>query len=72
MTAALVGAALLDDEQTPVIGDALEAVRAPIDELETGARDEIPYGAGDEYLVWAGESGDAGADMHRNADHAVT
>ncbi len=45
--------AQLDDEQAPVIGDALEAVRATIDELETGARDEISYGAGDEYLVWA-------------------
>lgn len=44
---------LLDDEQAPVIGDALEAVRATIDELETGARDEISYRAGDEYLVWA-------------------
>jgi hypothetical protein len=31
--------ALLDGEQAPVIGDALEAVRATIDELETGARD---------------------------------
>src|SRR3984893_17144631 len=65
-------AALLDDEQAPVIGDALEAVRATIDELETGGRDEISCGAGDEHLVWASHSGDAGADMHGNADHAVT
>ena len=64
--------ALLDSEQTPVIRDTFEAVRAPIDELETGARDQISDGARDEYLVWASYSGDASADMHRNADYAVT
>ena len=61
----------LDDEQAPFAGYALEAMRAAITELETGACDQVLDRAGDEYLIRVGERCDAGADMHRDADHVV-
>jgi hypothetical protein len=62
----------LEDEQAPFIGDALEIVRTTIAELETRARHQVPNSAGDEHLIRASHGGDAGSDMHRNADNAVT
>jgi hypothetical protein len=61
----------LDDEQAPFIRDAIEVVHTTIAELKTGARHQVPNSAGDEHLIRASYGGDAGADMHRNADNAA-
>jgi hypothetical protein len=63
--------ALLDNEQAPFTGHALEVVCAAIDELEVGAGDQVLDGAGDQYLIRRGGRCDAGPDMHRDTADIV-
>ena len=58
---------LLHGEQLPLVGNALEAVNAPVGELQPRARDKILHGTRDEHLAGGGHARDSLADMHGDA-----
>src|SRR5262245_13774570 len=60
---------LLDREELPVAGDALQMVGAAIFEGEAGACDQILYRARDQHLAGSGFGGDPSACVHRDARH---
>jgi len=62
----------LDDEQAPFIGNALKAVRAAIAEIKTGAATRSLTVLETRTFVRFGQRRDAGADMHRDPDDAIT
>src|SRR5215469_8299123 len=47
-------------------------MRPAIAELKSSACDQILDGAGNQDLVWTGQSSNARTDMNRNPDHLVT
>jgi hypothetical protein len=57
----------LHGEQLPFARYALEVVRAAIDELKSGARDQILDRARYHHLVRSCDRGDARRDMHRDS-----
>src|SRR2546423_12941001 len=54
-------------EELPGAGNALEFVRAAIDEVDAGPGDEVPDRLRDENLVGTGVAGDAGANVDGQA-----
>src|SRR6266536_768880 len=61
----------LHGEQLPPVRNALERVHAAVGEADPRAKHQHLHGAGDQDLACLGESGDAGADMNREARHRL-
>jgi hypothetical protein len=61
-----------DGEESPLVGDALEFVRAAISEWDAGAADEVGDGAGDEDFVGLCERLAPLGDVEGDAPDVVT
>jgi hypothetical protein len=63
---------LVHPEQDPLTGNALQRVRAEIDEPKPGSGDKVLHGARDAHFAWSRSRRDARRNVHRYPGQAIT